>query len=120
MEWLQANSCAAALRFGWLVGAASGLYAMAIVIVLVASAPAYRADVPFAVNKSVRASMQWLLFFAQFLLLGAWAAGAYRVGRDFLACFIPTVALAVMAVVAPIMLLLVFTAATSVGRASAR
>ena len=41
MDWLAANSCPAANQFGWLTGSATGLCAMTIVIILIASAPAY-------------------------------------------------------------------------------
>jgi hypothetical protein len=120
MEWLAVGSCRAAYQFGWLIGNASGFYAMAIIIVLIASAPAYRADVPLAVNVTVRKTMQWGLFFAQLLLLGAWACGAHHVGSQFLGCYVMTVGLGAVAVIAPLMLLLMFTAANWVGGASAR
>ncbi len=120
MEWLPGNSCSAALKFGWLVGNLSGFCAMAVVIVLIASAPAYRPDVPFAVNPALRKSVQWILFGAQFFLLVAWVAGAYAAGRGLVPCYVTTLAFGVMAVVAPLMLLMMFTAANWIGRASAR
>jgi hypothetical protein len=121
MEWFSAGSCpAAALDFGWQVGTASGLWAMALVIALIASAPAYRADVPVAVNATLRKYLQWLLFGGQLSLLIAWGAGACHVGRDYFPCYITTLALGAMSVIAPLMLLMMFTAANWVGRASAR
>jgi hypothetical protein len=120
MEWLATGGCPEAHKFGWLVGNASGLYAMAIIFVLIASAPAYRADVPLAVNATLRWAVQWLLFFAQPLLLAAWVGGAYHVGAAMWACYVPMVGLGALFVIAPLMLLLMFTAANWVGRASAR
>jgi hypothetical protein len=120
MEWLPANSCPAALEFGWRVGTASGLWAMALIIALIASAPAYRADVPFAVNSTLRKYVQWFLFVAQLSLLIAWGAGAYYAGHDFLSCYVTTLALGAISVIAPLMLLMMFTAANWIGRASAR
>jgi hypothetical protein len=120
MEWLPTHSCSAALELGWGVGTASGLWAMAIVIALIVSAPAYRADVPFAVNSTLRRSLQWLLFIAQLSLLMAWGTGAYYAGHDFLPCYVTTLALGAISVIAPLMLLMMFTAANWIGRASAR
>ena len=120
MVWLPGNSCLAAMKFGWLIGNLSGLFAMAMIIVLVASAPAYRPDVPFSVNPALRRSVQWMLFGAQFSLLLAWAAGAYAESRELLSCYMTSLALGAMAVIAPLMLLMMFTAANWIGRASAR
>lgn len=120
MEWLSANSCSAALKFGWLIGTASGLYAMAIIIVLIVSAPAYRQDVPFAVTETARKYIQWFLFAAQLSLLGVWGAGGYYTGSELLSCYVQTVALGAAVVIAPFMLLLMFTAANWVGRSGAR
>jgi hypothetical protein len=123
MDWLSAGTCSAAYKFGWLVGAGSGLYALTIVIILIASAPAYRPDVPLAVSESLRRYSQWILFFAQLLLFVAWLGGGVRVVHadwHFLPCYITTLALAAMIVIAPIMLLFMFTAANCVGRAGAR
>jgi hypothetical protein len=120
MEWLPVNSCSAALKFGWWVGNLSGACAMAVIIVLIASAPAYLPDVPFAINATLRKYLQWVLFVAQLSLLIAWGAGAYCAGRDFLPCYGITLALGAMAVIAPLMLLMMFTAANWIGRASAR
>lgn len=120
MDWLPGNSPSAACQFGWLVGNASGLYAMAIIIGLILSAPAYRADVLFAVSERTRNLVQWLLFAAQILLLGIWLLGAWWLGWAHLDCYVTTVALGAVAVVAPVTLLLMFTAANWIGRASAR
>ena len=122
MEWLSANSCSAAHQFGWLIGTASGTYAMAVIIVLIATAPAYRPDVPFAVSETARKSTQWILFGAQLLLLVLWGGGGYyaRADGQFLSCYVWTVPLGALAVVAPLMLLMMLTAAYWVGRASAR
>lgn len=120
MEWLPVNSPDAAFAFGWQVGTASGLWAMALIVVLIASAPAYRPDVPFAVNSTLRKRLQWVLFGGQLSLLLAWGAGACRAGHDYLSCYITTVALGAMSIIAPLMLLMMFTAANWVGRASAR
>jgi hypothetical protein len=120
MDWLSTGSCSAAHQFGWLVGNASGLYAMAIIVILILSAPAYRADVPFAVSERTRKYTQWGLFVAELLLFGGWLYCAHRVGWEHLSCFVVTFALGAVTVVAPIMLLLMFTAANWIGRASAR
>ena len=133
MEWLSAGSCSAAYKFGWLVGAGSGLYALAIVTILIASAPAYRPDVPLAVSEPLRRYSQLILFFAQLLLFVAWLGGGLHVVHaewhfprvvqaewHLLPCYITTLALAAMTVIVPIMLLFMFTAANWVGRASAR
>jgi hypothetical protein len=122
MEWLSVNGCAEARQFGWLIGTASGTYAMAIIIVLIASAPAYRPDVPFAVSETARKSTQWILFAAQLLLLVLWVGGGYhvRAGGQYLSCYVWTLPLGALAVVVPLMLLMMLTAAYWVGRASAR
>jgi hypothetical protein len=120
MEWLPVNSCSAAHEFGWQVGTASGLWAMALVIALIVSAPAYRPDVPFSVNSTLRKSLQWILFGGQLSLLIAWGAGADHAGREHLSCYVTTLALGALSVIAPLMLLMMFTAANWIGRASAR
>jgi hypothetical protein len=123
MEWLSAGSCSAAYKFGWLVGAGSGLYALAIVTILIASAPAYRPDVPVVVSETLRRYSQLFLFIAQLLLFFAWFYGGVRVTHadwHLLPCYIVTLVPAAVTVIAPIMLLFMFTAANWVGRASAR
>jgi hypothetical protein len=139
MDWLSAGSCSAAYKFGWLVGAGSGLYALAVVTILIASAPAYRPDVPLAVSEPLRRYSQWILLVAQLALFVAWLGGGQHVINaawhlqwewyflravhaewHLLPCYIITLALAAVTVIAPIMLLFMFTAANWVGRASAR
>jgi hypothetical protein len=139
MGWLSAESCFAAAKFGWLVGAGSGLYALAVVTILIASAPAYRPDVPFAVSEPLRRYSQWILFFAQLALFVAWLGGGQHVinaqwhlqlewyflrpehaAWHLLPCYFITLVSAAVTVIAPIMLLFMFTAANWVGRASAR
>jgi hypothetical protein len=123
MGWLSAESCFAAAKFGWLVGAGSGLYALAVVTILIASAPAYRPDVPLAVSERLRRNSQRVLFVAQLALFIAWLGGGQHVvhaGWHLLPCYIVTLVPAAVAVIAPIMLLFMFTAANWVARASAR
>lgn len=120
MEWLSANDCSGALRFGWLTGTASGLYAMAIIIILITSAPAYRPDVPLAFSERARKYIRRFLFVAQVLLLVLWCGAAYWAGRDLLPCYAQTLALGAVAIIAPFMLLLIFSAANWIGRSGAR
>jgi hypothetical protein len=139
MVWLSAGSCSAAYKFGWLVGAGSGLYALAIVTILIASAPAYRPDVPLAVSEPLRRYSQWILFFTQLLLFVAWLGGGlHAISAEWhlqlewhflrvthadwhsLPCYIVTLVPGAVTVIAPIMLLFMFTAANWVARASAR
>jgi hypothetical protein len=139
MEWLSAGSCSEAYGFGWLVGAGSGLYALAIVTILIASAPAYRLDVPLAVSEPLRRYSQWILLVAQLLLFFAWLGGGLHVINaewhllpdwhflhaehaqwHLLPCYIITLVPGAVIVIAPIMLLFMFTAANWVARASAR
>ena len=120
MDWLAASNDVAACQFGWLIGTATGLYAMAIVLVLIASAPAYRHDVPYAISKHAPNYAHWVLFFAQWLVLVPWAAGAWHVGRVLFPQYVWAVALGALSVVAPVMLLLMFASAYWIGRASAR
>jgi hypothetical protein len=120
MEWLSGGTCAAASEFGWLIGNASGLYALIVITILIASAPAYHPDVPRIVSDSTRTRTQWILTFAQVLLLVFWVLGAIHVGAEYISCYVTTVSLAAIVVIAPIMLLFVFTSAGWVGRASAR
>jgi hypothetical protein len=119
MDWLAADSGSAANQFGWLMGTVTGLCAMAIVIILIASAPAYRAEVPLIMSAGARNKTQWILFSAQFLLVLAWGAGAWH-AYHFFRCYIFTFALGALAVVMPMMLLLMFSSANWIGRASAR
>jgi hypothetical protein len=115
-----AMDCSAANHFGWLVGIASGTCAMTIIIILIASAPAYRADVPMVISEKARSRTQWVLLGVQFLLFCAWAACGYLVGMANLGCYASTLSLGAVAVIAPVMLLLIFTAANWIGRAGAR
>lgn len=106
--------------FGWLVGSASGLYALVIITILIATAPPYHRDVP-RMNDARRNRWQWVLtILLGLVLLVAWAAGALCVGRDQLDVYAVAVALGMIAVFAPILLLLMFTAAQWVGRSAAR
>jgi hypothetical protein len=120
MEWLSGGSCSAVYKFGWLIGNASGLYALIVVTLLIATAPAYHPDVPRIVSDSTRTRSQWILILAQPLLFVFWLLGAIHVGGEFIACYVTTVSLAATVAIAPIMLLLIFTSAGWVGRASAR
>jgi hypothetical protein len=119
MHWLAADTCPAANQFGWLTGTATGLCAMAIVIILIASAPAYRADIPLVIGEGARSKTQWTLVFAQILLVFAWGAGAWH-AVGFFHCYVWTFAFGALSVVTPVMLLLMFTSANWIGRAGAR
>ena len=120
MHWLAADNPISANQFGWLLGTATGLCAMAVVIVLIASAPAYRAEVPLAISEGARNTSQWTLFAAQILLVLVWAGGAWHVGQELFHCYVWTFALGALAVVMPVMGLLMFTSANWIGRAGAR
>jgi hypothetical protein len=120
MDWLAANDGPAASQFGWLIGTGAGLFAMAIVIALITSAPAYRAEIPLAISEGVRSKTQWALLFAQFLLVLVWGGGAWHVGHQWFHCYVWTFALGALAVVTPVTVLLMFTSANWIGRASAR
>ncbi len=52
MNWLSGGACSAAYSFGWLIGNASGRYALIVVSILIATAPAYHPDVPRVVSDS--------------------------------------------------------------------
>jgi hypothetical protein len=120
MDWLVADSPLAANQFGWLMGTATGFCGMAIVIVLIVSAPAYRADVPFAISEGARNKAQWVLFSAQLLLVAVWGAGAWHVGHLLFRCYVWTFTLGALAVVMPVTGLLMFASANWIGRAAAR
>lgn len=120
MDWFAAGNCAEAGQFGWLVGAASGIYAASIVIVLIVTSPAYLAEVPRAVSERVRIIAQRLLKIAPLVLIAVWGICAIRVGRADIVCYATFVSLGTAGVIAPIMLLLMFTSANIVGSGSAR
>jgi hypothetical protein len=120
MEWLSVASCADAHRFGWLVGSASGLYALIIATILILTAPAYHPDVPLAVSETTRKGSQWVLWLAHLFLFVAWLFCGWRAYPSSLTCYFPTLCFGAVVVIAPIMLLFMFTSANWVGRASAR
>jgi len=120
MNWLTTGDCSAAQHFGWLVGSASGVYAIIVVIILIVTAPAYHRDVPRSVGRGVRLTSQVLLMIAPLGLLLLWICGALHAGRMFLACYVTTVSLATLCVVVPVMLLLMLTSANKIGLGSAR
>jgi hypothetical protein len=120
MEWLTAETCSGAAKFGWLVGNLSGLYGLVNVVVLIVSAPAYHPELPFVVNKRLRKGSQWLLYFAQLLLFFVWLLGGSYVGAEFLRWYTIAFCIGATIVVAPIMLLIMFTSANWIGRARAR
>jgi hypothetical protein len=120
MDWLAVANAADVYRFGWLMGVATGLYALVVIDILILTAPAYHPDVPLAVRKVVRHSMQWILLLAQLLLFGAWVGGGVHVGYAFLTCYVITLCFGAMSVVIPILLLFMLTSAGHVGAASAR
>jgi hypothetical protein len=118
MNW----SAAEPAYFGWLIGSASGLYALVIITLLVLFAPPYRPDVPRlgGLGDTKLSCLQWGLTIAQLPLAAAWTWGLLRVGRAGLEMYAITLALGTIAVFAPILLVLMFTAAQWVGRSSAR
>jgi hypothetical protein len=121
MDWLATGTCAQARQFGWLIGDLSGLCVVATVILLIMSSPAYHPDVRREDSHAVRAWSQWLFLRpVPMLLFGLWLGGGWYAGVTFLGCYAASLALGVLAVVAPIMLLLMFTAANQIGRASLR
>ena len=106
-------------HFGWLLGNVSGLYALIIILLLILFAPPYRPGVP-RMGEATLWWVQWGLILAQIPLAGAWAWGAFRVGRAGLEMYAIMLSLGTIAVFAPILLVLMFTAAQWVGRSSAR
>jgi hypothetical protein len=121
MDWLATGSCLEARQFGWLIGNVSGLCVIAVVTLLIMSSPAFHRAVPSTVNKSVRVWSQWLFLKAvPVLLFGLWLYGGWHAGAAFLDCYATALALGALAVVAPIMLLLMFSAANQIGRMSVR
>ena len=121
MWWLETGTCEAAHRFGWFVGNLTGLLAAVTITLLIVSAPAYRPDVPRWVRRKVRVGFQWVFLVVPYVLAAAACViGGFRVGWLDLACYVTTLALGTATVLAPLMLLLMFTTAHVVGRAAAR
>ncbi len=121
MVWLATGTCAQAREFGWLIGNLSGLCVVATVILLIMSSPAYHPDVRRERSDAARVWLQRLILRpVPMLLFGLWLAGGWYAGATFLGCYAGPLALGGLAVVAPIMLLLMFTAANQIGRASLR
>jgi uncharacterized membrane protein YhdT len=113
MDWFSTADAAASLRFGWVIGTASGLYLDVLVILLIVSAPAYREDVPRSVGVRLRKIAQWALTLAPTALFVGWVLCGYA--AQSLARFGLGVSLAMLCVAAPLMLLVVFSAANRVG-----
>jgi len=111
-----------AARFGWLVGNASGLYALIIITLLILLAPPYRRGVPRMgrMGDAALRFSQWGLVLAPVPLVAVWAWGAFRVGRAGLETYAIMLSLGTIAVFAPILLVLMFTAAQWIGRSGAR
>jgi len=120
-SWLAtATSVDHAYRLGWVFGTAAGLYALLVIVLMVLSAPAYHPDVPLVVPRKIRIGSQWLMMAAQLLpLFVAGLYGGLHLSSD-LRPYLITFCFGAVAVIAPIMLLMMFTAANWVGRASAR
>jgi uncharacterized membrane protein YhdT len=119
MHWLSVADRAASLRFGWVIGTASGLYIVILVALLILSAPAYHLSVPRAVGVRFRKISQWALTFAPIALFILWVVCGY-LAREFLSSFVTTLSFAMLSIVAPIMLLLMLSAANRVGEAMGR
>jgi hypothetical protein len=122
MDWLVAGNCPAPTRFDWAVGFGLGGYAVALVIVLIALAPPYHPDIPKALNDRHRRLIQWGLFMAELLVIAfLWGLGMFDAGfAHFVDCTSRVLSLGACAVLAPVMLLIMLTAARVVGRMSAR
>jgi hypothetical protein len=118
MDW----SVTGPAYFGWLIGCASGLWALIIVTFLVLLAPPYRPDVRRlrGVDDTKLSCLQWGLTLAQLPLAAAWIWGLVRVGRAGLEMYAVWLSLGTVAVFIPVLLVLMFTAAQWVGRSSAR
>jgi len=114
VSWLVTGSCEAAYRFGWMFGNLTGLLAAVIVVLLIVSARTggRRGD---RVHNFQRA-----LKVAPYALGLAWIVGGFCVHRPDIACYVTTLSFGLLVVLAPLMLLLMVTAAQLVGRASAR
>jgi len=119
MDWFSVADRAASTRFGWAIGCASGLYLAAIVVLLILSAPAYRAGVPRAVDAGIRKVSQWALTIAPLALLVAWSGCGY-LAKEFLSAFAVALSFGMLLVIAPLLLLLIFSAANRLGEAMAR
>jgi len=113
-------SAASAFEIGWFVGNVSGALADFVLILLVASAPAYRENAPRAVVGWLRTLTKWTLWVGQVILPAAWAAIGWAIGAEFLSSFLIAAVLGLLVSLGPILLLFMFTAAGLVGRASAR
>ena len=119
MDWLSVADRAASLRFGWVIGTACGLYIVILVTLLILSAPAYHLSVPRAIGVRFRKISQWALTVAPIALLILWVGCGYH-ARAFLSSFVVSLSFAMLIVVAPVMLLLMLSAANRVGEAMAR
>jgi hypothetical protein len=109
-----------ARRLGWMLGNAAGLYALLIIILMVLSAPAYHPAVPLAVPQKVRTGSQWLLMAAQLPLFVCGLFGGLYLGSEVRPYYLIAFCFGAISVIAPIMLLMMLTAANWVGRSSAR
>jgi hypothetical protein len=133
MEWFAADTCTAATSFGWLVGAASGLYAVASIILLIALAAPYdielrrnrnrRCDQPLDERARARSlrRRQWMGFHSE--LLGPvllWIGGAWHAGMANLDCYVWSMALGAFIPLGTGLAVFILGAARLVGSASAR
>jgi hypothetical protein len=119
--WLAtATDVGQACRLGWVFGTTAALYALVVIVLMVLSAPAYHPAVPLAVPRKVRVASQWLLMAAQLPLFVAGLCGCWYLSIAFRPYYLIAFCLGAISVIAPIMLLMMLTAADWVGRSSAR
>jgi hypothetical protein len=120
MDWLAANNCLAAQQFGWLIGAHSGAFVVALAIAMLLSARAYRYGLQRSQQSLQRGAVQRALRGVVWVVLVVWAICAQYVGREFFFCYATWLAIGTVAVTAPAFVLLMLTAANKVGRRSVR
>jgi sterol desaturase/sphingolipid hydroxylase (fatty acid hydroxylase superfamily) len=133
MDWLAADSCAAATAFGWWVRAASGLYAVTFLILLILFVAPYdlalrrrrraRQQRPLDDRHAARRlrAQQWIAFQAE--LIGPallWIAGAWHTGMTYLDCYAWSMALGAFIPLSIVFALFILGTARRVGSASAR
>ena len=119
MPWFATNDCAAAANFGWFVGAHSGLFLDAMAVAMFVSARAFRYGAARAVRTEARLAIQALLRHSPWVAVIAWFLCGYAANAYF-RCFATDLVIAVAAVVAPVLVLGMLTAANKVGRRGVR
>jgi hypothetical protein len=116
-DWLTADSCRTAARFGWFVGVLTGGFADIVIIIIIACAPklgARRAPAAELWNKT-RTALRHCLW-----ALGlVWLGGGYH-GSAFVTCYTTTLGFGCALTTAIVLLLAMLTAANQIGARSVR